>query len=117
MRMFQVKDDHGNSTLWYDTVAEARRAAFDQEMPITAEVREMCIGGKTDLIKTIKNFVNGDHTIEGFIKTTRNLGSVEQVKKAKVVYLEFPEKQNEGQTKTESGCKEDTSNGILGRRG
>ena len=83
MRMFQVKDDHGNSTLWYGTVAEARRAAFDQEMPITAEVREMCIGGKTDLIKTIKNFVNGDHTIEGFIKTTRNLGSVEQVKKAK----------------------------------
>ena len=93
MRMFQVKDDHGNSTLWYDTVAEARRAAFDQEMPITAEVREMCIGGKTDLIKTIKNFVNGDYTIEGFIATTRNLGSVEQVKKAKVVYLEFPDKE------------------------
>ena len=99
MRIFQVKDDHGNSTLWYDTVAEARRAAFDQEMPITAKVREMCIGGKTDLIKTIKNFVNGDHTIEGFIKTTRNLGSAEQVKKAKVVYLEFPEKENDRQTR------------------
>ena len=87
MRMFQVKDDHGNSTLWYDTVAEARRAAFDQEMPITAEVREMCIGGKTDLIKTIKNFVNGDHTIEGFIKTTRNLGSAKEVSKEKVIPL------------------------------
>ena len=100
MRMFQVKDDHGNSTLWYDTVAEARRAAFDQEMPITAEVREMNIGGKTDLIATIKNFLNGDYTIEGCIRTNRNLGSVEQVKKAKVVYLEFPEKENERQTKT-----------------
>jgi hypothetical protein len=98
MRMFQVKDDRGNSTRWYDSVAEARKAAFDQEMPITAEVREMNIGGKTDLIQTVRNFVNGDYTISGVIRTSRNLGSAEQVKKAKVIYLEFPKKENERQT-------------------
>ena len=98
MRMYQVKDDHGNSTRWYDSVAEARKAAFDEEMPITAEVREMNIGGKADLIQTVRNFVNGDYTISGVIRTSRNLGSAEEVKKAKVIYLEFPKKENERQT-------------------
>jgi hypothetical protein len=87
MRMFQVKDDHGNSTRWYDSVAEARKAAFDQEMPVTAEVREMNIGNKGDLIQTVRNFVNGDYTISGVIRTTRNLGSAKEVSKEKVIPL------------------------------
>ena len=94
MRMYQVKDDHGNSTRWYDSVAEARKAAFDEEMPITAEVREMNIGGKADLIQTVRNFVNGDYTISGVIRTSRNLGSAKEVSREKVIPFVKPSRSN-----------------------
>jgi len=45
------------------------------------------IATKGDLIQTVKNFLNGDYTIDGCIRTVRSLGSNRQVAELKVVNL------------------------------
>tara|TARA_Y100001937_G_C7092008_1_gene318193 strand:+ start:691 stop:993 length:303 start_codon:yes stop_codon:yes gene_type:complete len=94
MRMYRVIEnkmrsgfDMANDTRWFDTVAEARAEALELGMPLDSIVQELMIGTKGDLIQTVKNFLNGDYTIDGCIRTIRNLGSNRQVAKLKVVNL------------------------------
>ena len=94
MRMYRVIEnkmrsgfDMANDTRWFDTVAEARAEALELGMPLDSIVQELMIGTKGDLIQTVKNFLNGDYTIDGCIRTVRSLGSNRQVAELKVVNL------------------------------
>ena len=94
MRMYRVIEnkmrsgfDMKNDTQWFDTVAEARAEALELGMPLDSIVQELNIGDKGNLIQTVKNFINGDYTIDGVIRTVRSLGSNQQITKLKVVNL------------------------------
>lgn len=96
MRMYRVIEERMRSgfemtaivgTRWFDTVAEARAEALELGMPLDSIVEELMIGTKGDLIQTVKNFLNGDYTIDGCIRTVRSLGSNRQVAELKVVNL------------------------------
>lgn len=76
-----------NDTQWFDTIAEARAEALELGMPLDSPVQELNIGDKGNLIQTVKNFINGDYTIDGVIRTVRSLGSNKQVAKLKVVNI------------------------------
>ena len=92
MRMYRVIANgewgcKSKETPWFDTVAEARAEALELRMPLDSIVQELMIGTKGDLIQTVKNFLNGDYTIDGCIRTVRSLGSNRQVAELKVVNL------------------------------
>lgn len=78
---------HRLDTQWFDTIAEARAEALELGMPLDSVVQELNIGDKGNLIQTVKNFVNGDYTVDGVIQTVRSLGSNKQMAKLKVVNL------------------------------
>tara|TARA_B100000427_G_C15443448_1_gene566210 strand:+ start:774 stop:1046 length:273 start_codon:yes stop_codon:yes gene_type:complete len=90
MKMYRVIEnkmrsgfDMKNDTPWFDTVAEARAQAFNQGMRIDSIVQELSISDKTNLIQTVKNFLNNNYTIEGVIRTDRSLGSKRQLESLK----------------------------------